>query len=195
MLVKLQVIKDLCGYYIQINAGKLSRTTDIHKAKLFADGKAQVYIDTQIKKSDRDSYMVETVDFSKKSEEIVSNCISVVSTVNQKLHNQISPICEELKKQLQECDNNILDFRHYMRDKNTVLNAVQLCKAAKLCQELERKREAVKKELARCNLALELMDNMQDAINDFEYAEYNKRGNIDFEKIIKGREEKHNKCK
>lgn len=193
-MIKLQVIRDLCGNYIRFYKGKATKTSDINKASKFTNGRAQEYIDNQVKKSERDSYYIETVSMdktiSKSSTSVKSiqelDCIQIIRNMNIELHKNFSELNTRLKEELKQCDDDILDYRHYMRNSNTILNAVQLCKAAKLCQKLERKREEVKKELARCEMLLNIGDYFQSKAENFNYEEYKPRGNMDFNKVIKG---------
>lgn len=193
----MQVIKDLLGNYVKIEHGRLSKTTDINKAHTFANGKAQRYIDTQIKKSERDTYLVETISITDNNtkQDIISekqnitnsfDCISIVSSINEKVHKELSPLYKKLTKKLQKCDDDILDFRHYMRDEKTVLNAVQLCKASKVCQDLERKRLKIKKEAIRCRMVLDMADGLVKQAEDFDFEVYKPRGNVNFAAMIKG---------
>lgn len=190
----MQVIRDLCGNYIRFYKGKATKTSDINKASKFTNGRAQEYIDNQVKKSERDSYYIETVSMdktiSKSSTSVKSiqelDCIQIIRNMNIELHKNFSELNTRLKEELKQCDDDILDYRHYMRNSNTILNAVQLCKAAKLCQKLERKREEVKKELARCEMLLNIGDYFQSKAENFNYEEYKPRGNMDFNKVIKG---------
>lgn len=197
-MIKLQVIKDLCGNYIKFSKGKPTKVKNVSQASTFTNGSAQNFINSQVKKSQRDNYYIETigVDFiDKKSKQEVHtpkqrqklNCIEIVTDMNMELHKNFNKLYEQLQKELKQCDDDILDYRHYMRNPNTILNAVQLCKAAQLCQQLERKREEVKKELRRCEMLLNLGDYFQTKAENFEYEPYNPRGNMNFDKIIKNR--------
>lgn len=192
----MQVIKDLLGNYVAIKHGKLTKVSDIGKAHTFSNGQAQNYINTQIKKKERDTYIVEdlTVDKVVKppivekidTENPELDCVAIITSIRDKTYKSYEPLRLHLQKELKKCDTDILDYRHFMRDESTVLNAVQLCKAGKVCQDLERKREKVKKELMRCNFVLESADKLVENAKSFEYHSYNPRGNIDFNKIIKG---------
>lgn len=195
--MQLEVIKDLCGNYLKIHKGRATKTTEVTKASKFNTGAAQEYIDHQIKKSERDSYYIETVSMNNvrsKSNSINQsgerrhelNCVKIVTDINIELHKNLRDLYEQLCKELQKCDDDIMDYRHYMRSPDTVLNAVQLCKAAQLCQTLERKRVSVKKELERCEMILQIGDNLQNQAEQFDYKPYNPRGKINFNLVIKG---------
>ena len=192
----MQVIKDLMGNYVAIKHGKLTKTKDIHKAHTFSKGQAQNYIDTQIKKKERDTYLIEDLTANKVAEPPIAmkidtekpelDCVTIITSIRGKVYKSYEQLRSHLQKELKKCDENILDYRHFMRDDSTVLNAVQLCKAGKVCQDSERKREKVKKELMRCNFVLESADELVESAKNFEYQSYNPRGDIDFDKIIKG---------
>ena len=192
----MQVIKDLLGNYVAIKHGKLTKVSDIGKAHTFSNGQAQNYINTQIKKKERDTYIVEdlTVDKVVKPPIAVKfdiekpelDCVAIITSIRDKTYKSYEQLRNHLQKELKKCDTDILDYRHFMRDESTILNAVQLCKAGKVCQDLERKREKVKKELMRCNFVLESADELVENAKSFEYQSYNPRGSIDFNKIIKG---------
>ena len=192
----MQVIKDLLGNYVAIKHGKLTKVKDVSKAHTFSSGQAQNYIDTQIKKKERDTYIVEDLTAGKVVEPPIAmkidtekpelDCVAIITSIRDKTYKSYEQLRNHLQKELKKCDTDILDYRHFMRNDSTVLNAVQLCKAAKVCQDLERKRVQVKKELMKCNLVLESADQLVEDAKSFEYKSYNPRGNIDFNKIIKG---------
>ena len=98
-----------------------------------------------------------------------------IKKINDVVNTYLNPEIETYITEMQKYDRMILDIRHWLRDKNTKLNACQGYQAMKKLQDIERERVACKKELQRVAI---LRGNIRKACNkaeNFEYEEYKNR--------------------
>ena len=87
----------------------------------------------------------------------------------------LTPEVEKYRTQVHEYDEMTLDILHFIRDKNTRLNACQGYEVFKKLQMIGREREACKKEYQRvAMLKTSVLQGIKDSEN-FEYEEYKNR--------------------
>ena len=67
-----------------------------------------------------------------------------------------------MKAKEKECDDKILDIRHYIRNKDTRLNCIQMQRLMRYLQKLERDREIYKKNRTVADLFVEQYENLAD---------------------------------
>lgn len=183
------------------------------KATQFSFGEAAYFINNQIPKKKRGIYSVEeispppeffitlappkihygkqpkkdvhTEDIGKIREKVVR-----LSNVNmERFSAEINDLAEELRARLAHIDNEILDYRHWIRDKATSLNALEGYRAYMLHTELERKREELKKTFRLCELLMQKAEEIKSIAEDYDYEPYKPRTDMDFDKLIKGENE------
>lgn len=103
--------------------------------------------------------------------DIVSDLKDVQLQVTTKFHQRKTA----LHKEIERCDNIILDIRHFARDGTTRLNACQAAKAFYKQQEIERQRLQAKMELNRINAVEEFINNAIETADTFDYSDYKPR--------------------
>lgn len=181
---------------------------DKAKATQFSCGDAKRFIANQIPKKQRTNYLVEEIssppdffttlptvkrkpenkpllnidDIEKTRESII--CLAKENT--ERFHASIGELTEKIRIELAGVDNEILDYRHWIRDKTTSLNAVQGYRAYKLHTELERKRKELKKTFQLCGMILQKAEEIQNLAENFDYEPYKPRTDMDFDELIKG---------
>lgn len=109
------------------------------------------------------------------AKESTVNLKSSIDSFNETIHTHLDPEIESYSKKLQEYDGMILDIRHWLRNENTKLNVCQGYQVVKKLQDIERAREACKKELQRVSA---LRNNVRKACQEsvsFEYEDYKNR--------------------
>ena len=109
------------------------------------------------------------------AKESTVNLKSSIDSFNETIHTHLDPEIESYSKKLQEYDGMILDIRHWLRHENTKLNVCQDYQVVKKLQDIERAREACKKELQRVSA---LRNNVRKACQEsvsFEYEDYKNR--------------------
>lgn len=182
------------GYYVKILNNKPSLVTTVDRATKFSAGEAEKYINNQIKKNVREQYIVEKIDNKPKEHklndipepefvktDVISSLKSVRKLVDEKLCNKQN----EYKDKLQYYDDIILDIRHYIRDKNTRLNACQAANVLYRLQRIERKRAEVKRELKRIGYVYDSLNNALSVADEFDYSPYKPRVIKDIDEFMK----------
>lgn len=114
-----------------------------------------------------------------------------------KIFSQLEIFAENMAYLEQECDLKILDIRHFKRDENTRLNAIEAQRLEYFEQELERDRIKYKRNKIISKILLknfkrlkdERFINIIDKINNTEYR-YRRMSRDDIEKIIKTKKNK-----
>lgn len=196
--------------YIKRRNGKFELVRDKTKATQFSCGDARRFIANQIPKKQRRNYSVEEIssppDFfttlttptvksepeNKPSlhiddmEKTRESIIRFAKENTERFQKSIGELTEKIRIELTGVDNEILDYRHWIRDKTTSLNAVQGYRAYKLHTELERKREELKKTFQLCGMILQKAEEIQSLAENFDYEPYKPRTDLDFDELIKG---------
>ncbi len=183
------IMKD--RYYVRIENGIPTLTTDIDKATVYSACSADNYINTNIRKDVRDQYHAVplasvSVGTKQHNSNYTSSSITMppqsyrdisfdISRITSQLQSEYSHVQGMLAEKLSYCDRVILDIRHYIRDENTKLNACQGYKVFKMLQEIERERLAVKTEMAKINEALTNMQQTDSKVKNFAFPPYNPR--------------------
>lgn len=103
--------------------------------------------------------------------DIVSDLKDVKSQVATRLNHRKF----ELIREMERCDNIILDIRHFARDGSTRLNACQAAKAFYKQQEIDRQRMRAKMELKRINAVEDMIDTAISTAETFDYVPYKPR--------------------
>lgn len=96
------------------------------------------------------------------------------------INTYLNPDIEQRTQQLRKYDDMILDIRHYLRDKDTKLNACQGYKTMVVLQKLERERASCKKELKRATM---LKSSVLKAVTESETFDYEKYKNRCIENV------------
>ena len=196
--------------YVKRNNGKFELVRDKSRATQFGTGEAKRFITNQVPKKQRINYSVEEISppveffktlppISKKqpskvnkpksiydTNEIREQVIRLAKENAENLNTSLNGLTDKLRIQLVDVDNEILDYRHYIRNKATSLNSVQGYRAYKLHTDLERKREEIKKTLQLCVLAIQKAEELQGLLEKFDYEPYKPRTNMNFDELIKG---------
>lgn len=194
--------------YIKRRSGKFELTTDKTKASLFSCGYAKLYIANKIPKKLRGDFSVEEIspppkiliplppiqygrqiEPPRQIDDMNITSESVLALTKEYTENfcaSLDKLAERARAELAFIDNVILDYRHWIRNKATSLNAVQGYKAYKLHTELERRREDLKKALNLCRILYQQAKETQSLAEDFEFEPYNPRTDTDFDELIKG---------
>ena len=109
------------------------------------------------------------------AEESTVNLKSSIDSFDETIRTHLDPEIEKHSKKLQEFDGMILDIRHWLRNENTKLNVCQGYQVVKKLQDIERAREACKKELQRVTaLRNTVRKACQESVR-FEYEDYKNR--------------------
>ena len=183
------IMKD--RYYVRIENGIPTLTTDINKATMYSENSADNYINTNIRKEVREQYKAVQLSSEKCTPpkhtmhntsptlsmppQSYRNISSDISRITEELNSEYTHALNMLAEKLSYCDRVILDIRHYIRDENTILNACQGYKVFKMLQEIERERLSVKTEIAKINEALTDMKQTDNKIRNFTFPPYNPR--------------------
>ena len=109
------------------------------------------------------------------AKESTVNLKSSIDSFNETIHTHLDPEIESYSKKLQEYDGMILDIRHWLRDENTKLNVCQGYQVVKKLQDIERAREACKKELQRVTALRNTVRKACQESVSFEYEDYKNR--------------------
>lgn len=178
------LIKDRLGRCLRINIdNKIKFVNNETLAEVFpSEREADDFIRKTYKKKTRKNYRVVKCDNdfvpelktyqSSNDKEVDNKFVKSIQAFDEIVNTYLNPEIEKYAKQLREYDYMILDIRHWLRDKNTKLNACQGYQAMKKLQDIERKRVECKKELQRVAI---LRGNIRKACNkaeNFEYEEY-----------------------
>ena len=109
------------------------------------------------------------------AKESTVNLKSSIDSFNETIHTHLDPEIESYSKKLQEYDGMILDIRHWLRNENTKLNVCQGYQVVKKLQDIERAREACKKELQRVSALRNTVRKACQESVSFEYEDYKNR--------------------
>ena len=109
------------------------------------------------------------------AKESTVNLKSSIDSFNETIHTHLDPEIESYSKKLQEYDGMILDIRHWLRHENTKLNVCQDYQVVKKLQDIERAREACKKELQRVTALRNTVRKACQESVSFEYEDYKNR--------------------
>ena len=109
------------------------------------------------------------------AKESTVNLKSSIDSFNETIHTHLDPEIESYSKKLQEYDGMILDIRHWRRNENTKLNVCQGYQVVKKLQDIERAREACKKELQRVTALRNTVRKACQESVSFEYEDYKNR--------------------
>lgn len=109
------------------------------------------------------------------AKESTVNLKSSIDSFNETIHTHLDPEIESYSKKLQEYDGMILDIRHWRRNENTKLNVCQGYQVVKKLQDIERAREACKKELQRVSALRNTVRKACQESVSFEYEDYKNR--------------------
>ena len=109
------------------------------------------------------------------AKESTVNLKSSIDSFNETIHTHLDPEIESYSKKLQEYDGMILDIRHWLRHENTKLNVYQGYQVVKKLQDIERAREACKKELQRVTALRNTVRKACQESVSFEYEDYKNR--------------------
>ena len=109
------------------------------------------------------------------AEESTVKLKSSINSFNETIHTHLDPEIESYSKKLQEYDGMILDIRHWLRHENTKLNVCQGYQVVKKLQDIERAREACKKELQRVTALRNTVRKACQESVSFEYEDYKNR--------------------
>lgn len=196
--------------YVKRHNGKFELVRDKSRATQFGTGEAKRFITNQVPKKQRINYLVEEIsppvdffktlppiskaqpsksDNSENADSVGKIREKVVCLARENLENfnaSLNVLTDKLRTQLVDVDNEILDYRHWIRNKTTSLNAVQGYRAYKLHTDLERKREEIKKILQLCVLAIQKAEELQSLAENFDYEPYKPRTDMNFDELIKG---------
>lgn len=183
------IMKD--RYYVRIENGIPTLTTDINKATVYSPNSADNYINTNIRKEVREQYKAVQLSSADRTTpkrttphalpalsmppQSYRDISSDISRITDELQSEYSRVLNMLAEKLSYCDRVILDIRHYIRDENTKLNACQGYKVFKMLQEIERERLSVKTEIAKINEALTNMQQTDSKVRNFTFPPYNPR--------------------
>ncbi len=196
--------------YVKRHNGKFELVRDKSRATQFGSGEAKRFIINQVPKKQRVNYSVEEIsppsDFFKtlppvsrgqssrtdntenadSTEKIREKVVCLARENSENFNASLNVLTDKLRTQLVDIDNEILDYRHWIRNKTTSLNAVQGYRAYKLHTDMERKREEIKKTLQLCVLAIQKAEELQGLLEKFDYEPYKPRTNMNFDELIKG---------
>ena len=109
------------------------------------------------------------------AKESTVNLKSSIDSFNETIHTHLDPEIESYSKKLQEYDGMILDIRHWLRHENTKLNVYQGYQVVMKLQDIERAREACKKELQRVTALRNTVRKACQESVSFEYEDYKNR--------------------
>lgn len=105
------------------------------------------------------------------------NC---VTAFKETIDTYLTPQIQKYTAQLKKYDGMILDIRHYLRNKDTKLNACQGWKVMVKLQKIERERADCKKELQRVAM---LKNSIKKAVKESEQFEYDEYKNREIENV------------
>ena len=182
--------------YIKVKNNRPITVTELSKAtKYNTEAQAEGFINNHIRPDDRDLYTVTKYSAEKlppissliSKPKAVTKSVQPVTTVTKtdivcdlqdikfQIVNRFSHHKSELQKEIERCDNIILDIRHFSRDSNTRLNACQAAKTFYKQQEVERQRAIAKKELTRIYEVEEFINNAINKAKSFDFDDYKPR--------------------
>ena len=182
--------------YIRIKKSRPVSVSDLKRAtKYNTEFEAEKFIENNIRPEERSYYQV--VKYSAEKLPSLASVISkpkpvaktqppteitlktdIVSDLKDvKLQVALRLNCRkaELLREMERCDNIILDIRHFARDGNTRLNACQAAKAFYRQQEIDRQRMRAKMELKRINAVEDMIDTAISTAETFDYVPYKPR--------------------
>lgn len=164
-------------YYVQLlNNNRPSLITNVNRATRFSEKAAINFINNQIKPKDRSGYRVVGIDNVQTiSPPVARDILNDLGIVKSRMQNEYNEILTGLYKDLEKCDNEILDLRHYIRDDGTRLNAYQGYMIFKNLQQMERNRVAIKIEIGKINNVIEGIQALEIKTKDFHFEPYKPR--------------------
>ena len=181
------LIKDKSGRYLKLTVdNKITFTANESLADVFSsEREATDFIRKAFKKKSRRNYKAVqcgsnfvsdlTSYYTAKQEEITDRYTQGIENLNKAIDTYLTPEVEKYKTQVHEYDEMTLDILHFIRDKNTHLNACQGYEVFKKLQMIGRERETCKKEYQRvAMLKASVLQGIKDSEN-FEYEEYKNR--------------------
>lgn len=148
----MEAIRHQSGYYLKHNKGRIEHTSDISKASKFQNGKAQIYIESQIKKTIRNNYYVEKI-YTKSENTILS-----IGQTNTTLKDNLTPNITLKNNEVTQLKENVLsdcyvlkcDIDKIVGDFTELIKQVNLCKPV-----LEGQLSQINKELTDIEHAME----------------------------------------